>query len=133
MAAASRTSPVSRSSERTLTARPSVSASRSRSSSGAVLCETPMARSSLTGTLLREAGELAQLSLHPLEADGHDPEVDQEQGDEDEIGTRHVLAGLVEGQGGHQPALASEGIVGAIREREATGASASSARRRREI
>ena len=100
---------------RTPTARPSVSAIRSRSSSGAVLWETPSARSSLTPAPLpvsrpsaagvRQLRELGELAVDARQARGHDRDVDQEQGEEDEVGAGDVLAGLVERQRGHQLGL----------------------------
>src|SRR6476661_4074807 len=93
-------------------ARPSVRESRSRRSSGAVLCETPRASSSdigadllalvtrglALGTVLGEAGELAQLLLHPLQFARHDRDVDHDQDQEDDVGAGDVLAGLIERQ-----------------------------------
>ena len=120
---------VSASSLITPAARPSGSASRSRSSSGAVLWETPSARSSVTaapprgrararlrGSALREVGELAQLAVDAGELGGHDRDVDQEQRDEDHVGGGDVLAGLVERQGGHQLPPSRSARGGAIRD-----------------
>ena len=101
------------SSRRAPTARPSVSESRSRRSSGAVLCETPRASSSLIRRspprargaasapplrVLGEARQLAQLALDPLQFRRHDRDVDDEQDEEDDVGAGDVLAGLVERQ-----------------------------------
>src|SRR5688572_7890316 len=99
-------------SARTLTDRPSVRARRSRSSSGAVLWETPRASSSDIGfvlasgggrriALLGEARHFAQLALDPGQLGRHDRQVDQDQQDEDHVGAGDVLSGLIEGQGGH--------------------------------
>src|SRR3954471_14689028 len=112
------------------TARPSVSASRSRRSSGAVLWETPRASSSLirrrlfcsregqgiryglaltpasggglvtVGAVLDKPRELPEVPLHPLQFRGHDRDVDHDQGEEDDVGAGDVLACLVEGKGG---------------------------------
>src|SRR4051812_25570695 len=95
------------------TARPSVSESRSRRSSGAVLWETPRARSSdigadllalrhrlvAVGAVLGEARELAQVLLHPLQFARHDRDVDDDQDEEDDVGAGDVLARLIERQG----------------------------------
>src|SRR4029077_4708354 len=100
------------SSRRAPAARPSVSESRSRRSSGAVLWETPSASSSdigadllalvarglALGAMLGKAGELAQLLLHPLQFARHDRDVDHDQDQEDDVGPGDGLAGLVERQ-----------------------------------
>src|SRR3954463_13319383 len=97
------------SSRRAPAARPSVSESRSRRSSGAVLCETPRASSSLIGRRLLRSREgqgiryglaltpasggdflslsaglgkpcqLSELPLHPLQFARHDRDVDDDQ------------------------------------------------------
>src|SRR6187551_271810 len=112
------------------TARPSVSESRSRKSIGAVLWDTPRARSSLiwrrflcsvrskrvryglllaspsggglvaVGPTLGESRQLAQLALNPLQFGRHDRHVDDDQGEEDDVGAGDVLACLVERQSG---------------------------------
>ena len=46
--------------------------------------------------LLRQVRELTQLALDPLELGRHDRHVDQDQGNEDDVGSSDVLAGLVE-------------------------------------
>ncbi len=85
--------------------------------------------SSTVVALLREARELAQLALDPLQLRGHDRDVDQDQDDEDDVGAGDVLARLVEGQGRHQSGLVA--TPGAIRAALAAG-SRSRARRSRE-
>src|SRR5829696_2812367 len=98
------------------TALPSVSERRSRRARGAVLWETPRARSSLIssiassalartrrdrdglvlasasggdavnlGACLREPRQLPQLPLDPLQAGGHDRDVDDDQNEEDDV------------------------------------------------
>src|SRR5690349_13727816 len=138
------------SSARALTARPSVSERRSRRSSGAVLWETPRASSSdtrrrllrfasgggLVGLVaLGDLGDLAQFALDPAQFRRHDPDVDDEQDHEDDVGAGDVLAGLVERQRrgaerqqGRQ--LRHQLTSGAIRE-EPPATGASRARRRR--
>src|SRR5919106_811800 len=123
-AAASWTSSEERSSFRTLTARPSGSARRSRSSSGAVRCDTPSARISDTrglplglgvpaGPLLGKAGQLAELSLDSLQLGRHDRDVDPDQDHEYDVGPGDALTRLIEGKGRHQSGLAA--TPGAIR------------------
>src|SRR5436190_3859810 len=123
IAATSCTSGASTSSRSTPAARPSVSATRSRSSSGAVLCDTPSASNSamthpivLSGPpALCHVGQLAQLAVDPSELRGHDRDVDQDQGDEHDVRRRDVLSGLVEGKCGHQDTdVALDGTPGAI-------------------
>src|SRR3954463_7715241 len=84
------------SSARALTARPSVSESRSRRSSGAVLWETPSASNSDSDmrrrllrfasggglalfVALRDFGHVSQFALDPLHFRRHDRDVDDEQ------------------------------------------------------
>src|SRR5690349_21686826 len=107
---------------------------RSRSSSGAVLWLTPKARSSAIALPLGHIGELTQFPVDSPEAHGHDRDVDQQEGKEDDIGAGDVLARLVERQrgGGDRDHPASLG-TGAMRELWAGTSSPSSARRRRPI
>ena len=100
------------------TAAAAVKASRSRSSTGAVLCEMPSASSSLMrawtpggeidgyrlrlGALSGGFEQLAYLSLHAAQADRHDRDIDQHDHEHHDVGGGHVLAGLVQRQRGHQ-------------------------------
>ena len=92
----------------TRAARPSGSASRSRSASGAVLCETPSASSSLSQLVAPRPARASSvdLALDARELRADDRDVDQDQGHEDAVGAGDVLAGLVERQRGHQRAPA---------------------------
>src|SRR3954469_9507643 len=142
------------SSARALTARPSVSESRSRRSSGAVLWETPRARSSDISAassaparrqkrlasasggalgllfLLGDRGHVPQFLLDPLQFRRHDRDVDDEQDHEDDVGAGNVLAGLVERQRRGAEREEHQLTSGAIRE-EPPLAGASRARRSR--
>src|SRR5262249_57712242 len=63
----------------------------------------PAARSSLlTVPLLGDPGELADLALDPRQLAGHDRDIDEDQGEEDEVGAGDVLAGFIEWQRRHQ-------------------------------
>src|SRR4051812_3325280 len=80
---------------------------RSRTAIGAVLCEAPTTRTSVTqglhalalrlglGLLL----QLAQLALDPGELPGHDRNVDQHEGEEHDVGRRDVIPPGVRGEG----------------------------------
>src|SRR4051794_19230763 len=142
------------SSARAETARPSVSESRSRRSSGAVLCETPRANSSDISAassaptsrqrrlasasggglgvllLLGDRGHVAEFLLDPLHFRRHNRDIDDEQNDEDDVGAGDVLAGLVERQRRGAEREEHQLTSGAIRELPPV-AGASSARRRR--
>src|SRR5258706_12128828 len=96
-------------------------------------------RSSATGYLLgvamglalSDVGKLAELAVDAGELRGHDRDVDQDQGQEDHVRRGDVLAGLVEGQGGHQDGeVALDGTPGAILD-PAGGACASPSSARR--
>src|SRR5436305_6933756 len=114
MAAASWIPLAAVSSARAETARPSVSESRSRSSSGAVLWETPSASNSDIGAassapvrgqrrltpasggglrlllLLGDRGHVSQFLLDPLQFRRHDRQVDDEQDHEADVGAGAV-------------------------------------------
>src|ERR671937_715451 len=55
----------------------------------------------LAAPLLGEAHERVELALDPLQLGAHDRYVHEDQGDEDTVGTRHVLSGFVEWKRGH--------------------------------
>ncbi len=119
IATASWTSAAPRRSRRNSAARASGSARRSRTSTGAVLCETPIASSSLTPTVLparrsalvgrrlgraraRPRARGAARPSSPLgcarSRRGHDRDVDEHQRHEHDVGAGHVLAGRVQRQ-----------------------------------
>src|SRR4051812_1735897 len=103
----------------------SVSATRSRSATGAVLYDVPIASSSLIG--LHGPCQLLHLARDPGQLRGQDRDVDQDQPEEDHVGGGHVLAGLVERQRGHQR------LWGAAERRPGRSASKLRLRRRRRI